>query len=154
MIDKPHIVQSIAQRAAVIHMVVPRADMMRVMGPAVTELVQVITSQGSAPAGPMFSYHLRRPAETFDFMLGFPVVRAIEGAGRVTPGELPSERVARTVYHGSYEGLPGAWAAFHEWIDAEKLLPAETLWESYLTGPHSSEDASTWMTELNRPLHD
>lgn len=44
--------------------------------------------------------------------------------GRVKPGELPAaSKVARTVYHGSYEGLGAAW----------------------------SEPAS-WRTELNQPL--
>ena len=32
--------------------------------------------------------------------------------------EEPRTRVAQTIYHGSYEGLPGAWGKFHEWVKA------------------------------------
>ena len=39
---------------------------------------------------------------------GVPCVeRAVEPSGRVRPGELPATAVARTVYHGGYEGLAG-----------------------------------------------
>jgi hypothetical protein len=38
------------------------------------------------------------------------------------------------------------------WITAEGHAPAGDLWESYVTGPHSSPDPTTWQTELTRPL--
>jgi effector-binding domain-containing protein len=60
--------------------------------------------------------------------------------------------VARTVYHGPYEGLPGAWPELDAWISAQGRKPAGFLWEVYLAGPESSADPAQWRTELNRPL--
>ena len=61
-------------------------------------------------------------------------------------------RLARTTYHGSYEGLGAAWGEFQEWIAARDLQPAAELWERYLVGPDSSSDPRAWRTELSRPL--
>src|SRR5688500_19227922 len=43
----------------------------------------------------------------------------ISAVGRVQAGQLPAATVARTVYHGSYEGLGDAWAEFGTWIDQQ-----------------------------------
>ena len=68
------------------------------------------------------------------------------------PGVLPAARVARTVHHGGYEGLPSAWGEFSAWVTAEGLTPRQDLWECYVNGPESSADPADWRTELNRPL--
>lgn len=152
MIDKPQIVQTTAQPAAVIRITVPREEIQTVMGPAMAEVHSVATAQGVAPAGPMFSHHLRMDPNVFDFEVGLPVSAPVTRAGRVQPSELPAARVARTVYHGPYEGLADAWSEFMGWIEAERLSPAPDLWECYLSGPESSPHPANWRTELNRPL--
>ena len=38
------------------------------------------------------------------------------------------------------------------WMNAERLVHAEDLWEHYVTGPHSNPDPTTWRTELYRPV--
>jgi effector-binding domain-containing protein len=63
-------------------------------------------------------------------------------------------KVARTVYHGPYEGLGDAWGEFMEWIEANGHTPAPDLWECYTAGPESNPDPAAWRTELNRPLID
>jgi effector-binding domain-containing protein len=88
----------------------------------------------------------------FDFEIGVPVSSPVTASGRVQPGQLPAAKVARTIYHGSYEGLGPAWGEFDAWINAQGLSPAPNLWECYVSGPESSADPSTWQTELNRPL--
>jgi len=70
----------------------------------------------------------------------------------VRPGSLPSTRVARTVYHGPYEGLGAAWGELDAWIEAEGHKSGLHLWECYARGPESSPDPTTYRTELNRPL--
>jgi effector-binding domain-containing protein len=60
--------------------------------------------------------------------------------------------VARTVYHGSYDGLAAAWGEFDAWIRANGHKPAEDLWEVYLVGPDFSTNPADWRTELARPL--
>ena len=152
MLDAPQIVQAAAQLTAIIRLTIPRAEIRNVMGPGIAELMAAVSAQGIAPAGPIFSHHLRMAPDTFDFELGVPVRAQVSAAGRVKPGQLPAATVARTVYHGPYEGLGAAWGEFDAWITAEGHTPAPDLWEYYVAGPESNPDPATWRTELNRPL--
>lgn len=152
MLDKPQITQTAAQPTAIIRLTIPRAEMRNVMGPSYRELVATVAAQGIAHAGPWFTHHLRMDPAIFDFEIGVPVTTPISAAGRVTPSQLPAVTVARTVYHGAYEGLGPAWAEFDAWIAAEGHTPDPNLWECYIAGPESSPDPAAWRTELNRPL--
>ena len=152
MLDKPRIVQAEAQRAAIIRFTIPRAEIRNVMGPGIGELMAAVAAQGMAPAGPWFSHHLRMDPDTFDFEIGVPVTAPVAAAGRMKPGQLPATTVARTVYHGDYEGLGAAWGEFVAWIAANGHTPAPDLWDCYVSGPESSPDPAQWRTELNRPL--
>jgi effector-binding domain-containing protein len=152
MLDTPQITQSDAQQTAVIRLIIPRDEIQHVMGPAIGEVMGAVAAQGIGLAGPVYSHHFKMSPDTWDFEVGVPVTAPVTPTGRVTPSELPAAKVARTIYHGPYEGLGDAWGEFMAWIEAEGLTPAEGLWERYVTGPESGPDASTWSTELNRPL--
>lgn len=152
MLATPRIVQTVAQPAAVIRLTIPREEIRNVMGPGIGELMAAIAAQGVAPAGPVFSHHLRMDPHMFDFEIGVPVAAPVSATGRVKPGQLPAATVARTVYHGAYEGLGPAWAEFHAWITAQGYTAGPDLWESYVAGPESSPDPAAWRTELSRPL--
>lgn len=152
VLDRPQITQTAAQLTATIHLTIAREEIHKVMGPGISELMAAVAAQGIATAGPIFSYHLRMDPDIFDFEIGVPVTAPITAVGRVKPGQLPAATVARTVYHGAYEGLGGAWGEFMAWIAAEGHTPGPNLWECYLTGPESSPDPANWRTELNRPL--
>ncbi len=152
MLEPPQIIQTTAQLTAIIHVIVPREEIQKVMGPGIQELLATIAAQGIAPAGPWFTHHLRRPTDTFDFEISIPVAAPVAAAGRVQPSQWPAMKVARTVYHGAYEGLGEAWGEFIEWIETNGHTPAPDLWECYLAGPESSPDPADWRTELNRPL--
>jgi effector-binding domain-containing protein len=110
-----------------------------------------VSAQGLRTVGPLFDRHLKPPAEVFDFQVGFPVSAPVAPAGRVRPGEIPAGRVVRTVYHGGYEGLAGAWEEFRTRLRKERLKPGKTFWQRYLLGPESNPDPSAWRTELNVP---
>ena len=152
MIDPPQIVQTTTQLTAFIHLTLSREEMPKVFGACVGELLAAIQAQAIAPAGPVFTHHLRGPTDTFDFELCVPVATPVAAAGREQPGTWPAMRVARTIYHGHYEGLPEAWGDFMDWMETQGLQQAEDLWECYVTGPHSEPDPASWRTELNRPL--
>ncbi|MFC3108071.1 GyrI-like domain-containing protein [Undibacterium arcticum] len=154
MLDKPQIVKTEVQLAAVIRVTIPRTEIRNVMGPAIAEVMAAVAAQGIAPAGPVFSHHLRMDPDTFDFEVGVPVIAPVSAIGRVHASQLPAVTVARTVYHGSYEGLGPAWGEFIEWLTAEGHQAAPDLWECYVAGPESNPDPATWRTELNRPLID
>ena len=89
---------------------------------------------------------------TFDFEIGVPVTAPVAASGRVKAGHLPATTVARTIYHGPYEGLGGAWGEFDAWIAANGHTPRPDLWECYVVGPEASPDPANWRTQLNRPL--
>lgn len=153
MIDTPHITQSKAQPMAFIRLTVPRSEIRTVMGPAITEVFSVLAAQGIAPAGPWFTHHMCRPTDVFDFEACVPVAQAVTASGRVQPGELPARaKVARTVFHGDYEGLGDAWGKFMQWIEENGYTGEEDLWECYTVGPEAGPDSSAWRTELNKPL--
>jgi len=154
MIEPPKIIRTTSQLTAVIHVTVAREEIQSVMGPGIRELMAVIAAQDLAPVGPWFTHHLRRPTDTFDFEISVPVSAPIAAAGRVRASAWPAMKVARTVYHGPYEGLAEAWGEFIEWIEANGHRQAEDLWECYLVGPDTSPDPGTWRTQLNRPLSD
>jgi effector-binding domain-containing protein len=152
MIDRPHITRAEVQQAAVIHITVPRDQIKQVMDAGFVELFAAVAEQGLTPVGPPFAHHLKMDPTMFDFELGVPVAGPVTAVGRVAPGGLPTATVARTVFHGNYDGLGAAWGEFGNWIAAEGHTPAPDLWEVYTTGPETSPDPADWRTELNRPL--
>jgi effector-binding domain-containing protein len=152
VIETPQIVTTVRRDVATIRFTIPHAEMMNVFGPGVQELMGVLSAQGIAPAGAVFAHHHRITKDSFDFDLGVPVGRPVAGSGRVKPAVWPAQRSARTVYHGGYEGLPGAWGEFTTWMKENGVTQAEDLWESYVAGPQTSADPKTWRTELVRPV--
>ena len=158
MIENLKIVESAAKVAAVIHLEIPRDRMREEIPPAVQEIKKVIEQQGHAIIGPMFIHHLTLSSKEFDFEIGFPVSAPTHHSGRVKAGALPAAKVARTVYHGNYEGLYGAWEEFGDRLQSDGILAREglrsaaTLWEVYVVGPDTTRDPSEWRTELNLPL--
>ena len=152
MIETPQIVQTDEQLAAVIPLRIPRSEIRMVMGPGLEELLAAVTRQAIEIIGPWYSHHFRMDPEVFDFEIGVPVASPVAESGRVRPGSLPAARVARTVYHGGYEGLGAAWGEFDHWVKTNGHTPAPDLWECYLIGPESGPDTSTYRTQLNRPL--
>lgn len=152
MLDTPHITQTTTQLTAVIHLTIPRDQIQSVMGPGIGELMATIAAQGITPTGPWFSHHLKMAEDTWDFEISVPVSAPVVAAGRVKPSEWPAMKVARTVYHGPYEGLADAWGEFLDWITADGHTPAPDLYECYVAGPESSPDPTNWRTEFTKPL--
>lgn len=154
MIEEPRILRTSVQFAAVLPLVIPKERIREVMGPGLSEVLAALSSQGIKAAGPWFTHHHRMQPDTFDFEIGVPVVHAISPAGRVLPGELPAATVARTVFHGDYEGLGDAWQQFDAWIERQARRPRPDLWEVYLVGPEAEPDPANWRTELSHPILD
>ncbi|MDB5896731.1 MAG: AraC family transcriptional regulator [Ramlibacter sp.] len=152
MIETPQIVPSPAQLVATVHIETPRSQMQQVMGPGIGEAMSAARAQGVGPAGPWFAHHHKITAEDFDFDICVPVSTAVTAIGRVQPGQRPAFNAVRTVYHGPYEGLGGAWQEFKQWIEANGHQTAGDVYECYLVGPETSRDPSAWRTELSRRL--
>jgi len=152
VIDTPQITRTADQLTAFLHLIVPRAEIQKVMSPGIGEVMAAVAAQGLTPSGPWFTHHLRRPTDTFDFEIHAPVSAPVTATGRVKPGLWPTMMVARTVYRGAYEGLGAAWGEFLAWVEASGHSPNPDLWERYLVGPESSPKPADWRTELNQPL--
>ncbi|HMC96473.1 MAG TPA: GyrI-like domain-containing protein [Flavobacteriales bacterium] len=149
MITAPEVVTTKEVATAVIPLVVPGREMPKYMDPAIQELIKTITGQGITISGPMFSYHHRRPSDTFDFEIGFPVSKAVKPEGRVINGKLPAVQVVRSVYQGPYEGLAQAWPELQEWVRKNGHGEMGRFWESYLSNPEEVKDPKNYRTELN-----
>ncbi len=150
--DAPVVVRSAPFHAAVIRLELTHDELRTAMGPAIGEVLQAVAAQGLAPTGPVFSHHFRHPTTTFDLEVGVPVATPVTPSGRVVPTEMPARTVARTVHRGAYEELGPAWGAFEAWLGSSGHEAHDDLWESYVVGPESGDDPTTWRTELNRPL--
>ncbi len=153
MLDQPQVTQSDDQLVASIRITVPRPKIREVMGPGRQELMAAIAAQGIGTTGPWFTHHLKMDPAVFDFEICVPVASPVFPVGRVNSGKLRAAKVARTVYHGPYEGLGEAWGEFKAWIAANGYATRPDLWERYVAGPESSPDPAAWSTELNQPLN-
>ncbi len=151
MIDTPALATTAAVSAAVIPLSIPRAEMRTAFPAALAELHRVLAAQDVTPTGPVFAYYRRPPTDRFDFEVGLPVAQPVAASGRVVTGGLPAARVVRTVYHGDYDGLPGAWHDFATWLRTAGHAPASDFWESYAVGPGDA-DPPAWRTELVQVL--
>lgn len=152
MIEEPRVIETVAQRAAVIRMRIAPADIEAVMGPAIGEVMATVMGQGVTPTGAVFSHYYAMNAEVWDLEVGVTVASPVTPQGRVTNGELPAVTAARTIYRGPYDGLGEAWGAMTKWVVERGHTPSAELWESYLTDPGASPDPATWETELTLPL--
>jgi effector-binding domain-containing protein len=152
LIESPVVTDTVPQLAAAIHVTVPRSEIRSVMGPGLTEIMTAVKDQGIGPAGPWFTHHLKMDPATFDLEICVPVSAPVSSVGRVVSREVPSKKVAQTVYKGPYERLGEAWAEFNAWIAANGHRPGSDLYECYPVGPESSPDSADWRTELRRPL--
>lgn len=149
MITTPEVITTKETITAAIPLVIPGRDMPKYIDPAIQEIIKVITDQGINIVGLMFSYHHRRPSDTFDFEIGFPVSKPIKEEGRVINSKLPSVKVVRSVYQGPYEGLAQAWPTLQKWVRENGHGETGKFWESYLNNPNEVKSPSEYRTELN-----
>ena len=152
MIDTPTILRTEPLHYAAVRRQCPPSEIGKIMGPSVAEVAEVLKAQNRAPSGPWFTHHFRRPVDYFDLEICFPVEKAIDPDGDVHPGVWPGMTVARTIYHGNYSGLPGAWGELEAWMKAERKPGRGEFWERYLINPNDDATPENWRTELNWPL--
>ncbi len=152
MIETPTIVHTEPQHYAALRLKIPIPEMQQRMGPGIAEVLAALEAQGKTPAGPWFTHHFQRPREFFDFEICFPVAEPIEPHGNVQPRIWSGMTVARTLFHGSYSGLPAAWGELEAWMKENRHSGRGEFWERYLVNPHTENDPAKWQTELNWPL--
>jgi len=152
MIETPRLTTTAAQPIAYIELKATWDNIQSVMHDGLDELRSVLQAQGIAQTGPWFTHHFRRPEASFHYEMCFPVSTPVRPVGRVQRGTTPSLRVVRTIYHGGYDQLGEGWGEFCEWIGRSGLSVRDDLYEAYLVGMETGDDASKYRTELTCPL--
>ena len=150
-VERPHLGHFGGHEVVLVHVVTPRAEMGAAIHSALEEITAALKAQGVEPAGPWYAHHHRRPTETFDFDVCFPVKEPVALSGRLERAEVPEVEVVRTAYHGGYEGLAPAWQEFHTWVEDRKHEVREEFYEVYAVGPGQEPAAEGWHTELIIP---
>jgi effector-binding domain-containing protein len=133
---------------AVIHGVVPMAEIADFFDRSFSELATVLDRQGIAPTGPAFARYAGLPGETADLEVGFPVHDSVAPEGQVHPSSLRAGRVAHLVHAGGYDRLGEAWGRLGGWIAEQGLTSSADLWEVYVTEPSPDMDPADLRTEL------
>lgn len=132
------LVQLQPQPVAIVRAHVTVADIPMFIGGAFGEVIQTLSGQGLAPAGPPFGRYVP-VGDGFDVEAGFPATGLLTPAGRVVAGELPGGPAARVLHTGDYGGVAAAYDATSEWVAAHGYVATGAPWESYLDGPEVAE---------------
>lgn len=133
---------------AVVHGVVPMAEIADFFDRAFSELANVLEGQGITPTGPAFARYARPPGETAELEVGFPVQGSVSPEGGVRQSALPAGRVARLVHAGGYDQLGETWGRLEAWMAEQGLTPGADMWEIYATEPNPELDPADLRTEL------
>lgn len=147
-VTEPELADAAETTTAVIHGVVPMAEIADFFDRSFTELAEVLGRQGISPTGAAFARYAGPPGEVVDLEVGFPTDHPVATDGEVRAGSLPAGRVARLVHAGGFDQLGGSWGRLGAWIDAQGLSPGADLWEVYLTEPSPDMDPADLRTEL------
>lgn len=132
----------------------PTFELEKLFDAAFAALVQAIGHAGLQIIGPAFLLHHRRPVETADVELGFPVNAPLPGPvplgtdDHAVPSELPGGRVAVRSHLGSYGRLPESWGSFIEDIGQSDHRMCFPFWEFYVSVPTPSADPRTLRTDM------
>lgn len=126
------------QPVAVLRSHVTVAQIPGFLSAAFGEVIQTLSAQGLAPAGPPFGRFIP-VGDGFDVEAGFPTTGSPAPAGRVVPCELPGGLTARVTHKGGYGEVAAAYQAAAEWVAEHGYVATAPPWETYLDGPDVAE---------------
>ncbi len=132
------LVERAPQPTAVVRAHVVVADLPTFLGQAFGNVLQVLSEQKLAPAGPPFGRFVPS-GDGFDVEAGFPATAPVSSVGDVVAAELPGGPTAEVLYRGGYAGVATAYDAATGWIAAHGFVATAAPWESYLDGPEVRE---------------
>ena len=120
------------------------------MGAAFGTVFAFFGKHGIEPLGPPMAYYVMGEG-SFDVRVGCEVRHPIRAEGAMEPFDILATATLSTVHVGSYDDLPGAYAALEARAGelGLKLDPGH-MWEEYLTGPEVPPDQQR--TEIHWPL--
>ncbi len=128
------VVELSPQPVAIVRGTEPAAGIGAFLGTAFGTVMEAITAQGVAPAGPPFARY-EMAGDRFEIAAGFPVSAPVVAHGDVEPAELPGGVAAQTTHVGSYEAVCAGYTAIEGWLARTGRRPAGAPWEQYLDEP-------------------
>jgi len=146
------IVQRAAQPTATIRFQCRATELSAKLATVFPEVLGCVTELGGKTAGVPFTLYHGSDGERLDLEAGIPVVKAIEGKGRVRPSELPGGRTLVTWHAGPYDQLKAAHERLQAYAAAHELTPRGGPWEAYWTDPGMVPDPAKWKTQLFLPV--
>lgn len=140
------------QTTAVIREVVPLTGMTAFFGRAFSTVASVVAAEGAQITGPAFARYYGMPTDVVDVEAGFPIAGAITASGDVHVGHLPSGRIYEAIHVGPYDTLVQTYEAVGNRISADGGVPADEMWEYYLSDPEDEPDPAKWQTRVCWPV--
>jgi effector-binding domain-containing protein len=141
-----------AQTVASVRDVIPSLND---LGQLFGEVFAYLGQRRITPVGPPIGiYHDQefREQDT-DVEVAAPVTGSVPEGDRVKGRKLPAvEEMACIVHKGSYETVGGTYGQLMAWIEANGYRMVGPVREVYIQGPESSDDPSTYVTEIQLPV--
>lgn len=135
MSDQFRIEERASQPTLTIRDQVSQDELPNLFDRAFGSLIQRLAELGVEPTGPAFAYYHNLDMENMDLEVGFPVAQRLEDSGEIKSSALPGGRYCSTIYTGSYDGLPQAWAETIAHATEQGYTPDEYAIEFYITNP-------------------
>ncbi len=145
------------QPVLVVRRRVKRSEIAATIGTVLPHVFAYAQQHGIALAGLPFTRYIEASHGMVTIEPGMRIARAaadskpMEGSD-VVATTLPGGPAVVTMHTGPYEGLPDAYAAIEQWMEAQGLTASGPPWESYLTDPAEHPDPKDWKTEVFWPL--
>lgn len=107
---------------------------------------------GHAVAGQPFTRYPSAGPGLVTLEAGCPLAAPAPGDGEIEAGFLQAGPAAVAVHAGPYGQLKETYAAVERWIEDQRLGPAGSPWEVYVTDPGDYPDPNDWRTEVYWPV--
>jgi effector-binding domain-containing protein len=146
------LIERAPQPTAVVRSTIPVTEIPKFLGHAYEAVMQAISTQGITPVGEPFAYYHGAPTTTIELEAGFPTAAPCAPLGEVVPSQLPGGSVATGVHVGPYETMVETYNQLMSWMTTQGLVPAEGMWEIYLSDPVQEPDSSKWRTRIFWPV--
>ena len=128
------------------------ANIAKTLGESYQKIGEFIGKNGLKVSGHPFSIYHSFSHEKIDMEPGMAVDKVVKGNSNINVYEIPTTKVIRGDYYGSYEGTEQAHELLNEYIKTNSKKIVGSPWEVYVTDPMTEKDTAKWLTEIYYPV--